>query len=46
MIAALAALAGALAGFGLGWWIHDRMITRILLAEMDEHGKPYWPGID
>ena len=46
MIAAFTALAGALVGFVVGWRVHDRHIARILLAEKDEHGKPYWPGID
>lgn len=46
MIAALTAIAGALAGFGLGWWAHGRVIARILLTEKDEHARPYWPGLD
>lgn len=46
MIAAFTALVGALVGFALGWRAHDRHIARILLAEKDEHGRPYWPGID
>ena len=46
MIAALVALVSALAGFGLGWWAHGRNRDRLLLAELDEHKRIHWPGID